>query len=172
MLLTGLAGCGQTSSDSAPGLGSRASVGRPPSSKQSPLSGNNPLTQVALVATPVPLVLGNNTGAASGNGTVPGGDSPQAVPVPSSMPAEPVGTPIVPGWMAKELDSPDIATRLHALEVWAQSAPPGAVDPLIQALDDTDERVQAWTMELIKQDMARDSEVEKYGKGVRNKAKG
>jgi hypothetical protein len=56
--------------------------------------------------------------------------------------------------MAKELDSPDVATRIRALETWAQSAPPGAVDSLIMAYEDKDERVRARAMELIEQDKA------------------
>jgi hypothetical protein len=65
--------------------------------------------------------------------------------------------------MAKELDSPDVATRIRALETWAQSAPPGAVDPLIAALDDNDERVPARAMELIDQDLARAADSEQSG---------
>jgi HEAT repeat protein len=65
--------------------------------------------------------------------------------------------------MAKELDSPDVDTRLRALETWAQSAPPGAVDPLIAALDDNDERVQARAIELIDQDWARTADAEQSG---------
>ena len=63
--------------------------------------------------------------------------------------------------MAKELDSPDVRVRLLALETWTQTAPLGAIDPLILALEDKDERVQDRAMELIEQDMARDSDVEK-----------
>jgi len=62
--------------------------------------------------------------------------------------------------MAKELDSPDVATRLHALETWAQSAPPGSVDPLILAFEDKDERVRARAMELIEQDRAKAADAE------------
>ena len=53
--------------------------------------------------------------------------------------------------------------RLRALETWAQSAPPGAVDPLILAFEDKDERVRARAMELIEQDWARTAETEQYG---------
>ena len=70
-------------------------------------------------------------------------------------------TLVVPAWMAKELDSPDVSVRLRALETWAQSAPVGAVDPLFLALEDKDERVQARANELIEQDWARVSEGEK-----------
>ena len=68
---------------------------------------------------------------------------------------------VVPAWMAKELDSPDVRVRLLALETWVQTAPLGAIDPLILALEDKDERVHDRAMELIEQDMARDSDVEK-----------
>ena len=157
-LLVGLAGCGPASSDNAPNLGPRASVGGPSLSKQGPSPGNDPFTPAA---NPLPLSSGNEPGAMSGKGTVPGGNNPHAVPVPSSEPAPPVDTLVVPAWMAKELDSPDVRVRLRALETWAQSAPLGAIDPLILALEDKDERVQDRAMELIEQDMARDSEAEK-----------
>lgn len=166
MLLAGLAGCGQASSDKAPSLESRASVGVPPPSKQGPSSGNNPLTPVTPAAAPVPLASGDKPGIPSGKGTVPGGERPPAVTVPSSQPADSVDALVVPAWMAKELDSPDVATRIRALETWAQSAPPGAVDPLIAALDDNDERVQARAMELIDQDWARTADAEQSGEGA------
>jgi hypothetical protein len=63
--------------------------------------------------------------------------------------------------MVKELNSPDVGTRLRALETWAQSAPPGSVDPLILAYEDKDERVRARAMELIEQDWARAADAEK-----------
>ena len=54
--------------------------------------------------------------------------------------------------MANALDSPDVRVRLKALDRWAQQAPPGAVEPLVLALEDKDERVQARALELIAQD--------------------
>ena len=102
----------------------------------------------------------------AGNGTVPGGGGPSAAPVPSTKSADSPEPPVVPAWMAKELDSPDVATRIRALETWAQSAPPGAVDPLIAALDDNDERVQARAMELIEKDLARTSLAEQSEEGA------
>lgn len=159
-----LAGCGQASPDKAPSLESRASV--PPPSKQGPSSGNNPLTPVTPAAAPVPLASGNKTDSVAGNGTVPGGDSPSAAPVPSTKSVDSLDALVVPAWMAKELESPDVDTRLRALETWAQSAPPGAIDPLIAALDDNDERVQARAMELIDQDWARTADAEQSGGGV------
>ena len=112
---------------------------------------------------PRPLALGNETGVASGKETVPGGNSPPAEPVPATKPADSLEPLAVPAWMAKELDSPDVATRLRALETWAESAPPGAVDPLILAYEDKDERVRARAMELIEQDRARTADAEQYG---------
>ena len=158
LLLAGLAGCGPASSDNAPSLEPRASPDGLSLSKQSPLPRNDPFTTAA---SPVPLASVNGTGSASGRGTVPGGDSPQAGPVPSSEPAHLVDGQVVPKWMAKELDSPDVGVRLRALETWAQSAPPGAVGPLILALKDKDERVQARAMELLEEDSYRDFEEEK-----------
>ena len=158
MLLAGLAGCGPAASDNALNLESRASVGGPPLSKQGPSPRNDPFTPAA---SPVPLASGNETGATSGRGTIPRVDSPHAVHVPSSKPADPVDALVVPAWMAKELDSPDVGTRLRALEIWVQSAPPGTVDPLILAFEDKDERVRARAMELIEQDWAREPDAEK-----------
>ncbi len=160
MLLTGLAGCGQTSSDSAPNLGSRTTAGVPAISKQGPPPDNHPLTQGAPTGSPAPFVLGNKIGVASGKETVTGGNNPRAVPVPSTKTVDSPELLVVPTWMAKELDSPDVATRLHALETWAQSAPPGSVDPLILAFEDKDERVRARAMELIEQDRAKAADAE------------
>jgi hypothetical protein len=161
MLFIGLAGCGQASSDKAPSLESRANVPSP--SKQGPSSGNNPLNPVTTAAAPVPFALGNKTDSVAGNGTIPGGGSPSGAPVPSSKSADSLDALVVPAWIAKELDSPDVGTRLRALETWAQSAPPGAVDPLILAFEDKDERVRARAMELIEQDWARAADAEPSG---------
>jgi hypothetical protein len=157
MLLAGLAGCGPASSDNAPNLGPSASVGGPLLSKQGPSPRNDPFTPVA---SPVPLALLNGPGAAAGTGTVPGGDSPHAVPVLASEPGHPVDGLVVPEWMAQKLNSPNVRVRLRALETWAQSAPPGAVDPLILAFEDKDERVRARAQQLIEQDWARKAEAE------------
>jgi hypothetical protein len=100
----------------------------------------------------VPLASENKTDIAAGDGTNPGGDSPRVVLVTSTKQADSLEALVVPAWMAKELDSPDVATRIRALETWAQSAPPGAVDSLIMAYEDKDERVRARAMELIEQD--------------------
>lgn len=160
MLLAGLSGCGPASSDNAPNLGSNASVSGQPLSKQSPSPGNNTLTLSTHVAISAPLASGNETGAASGKGTVSVGDSPQAIPVSSSKPAEVLESLIVPEWITKDLESPDIGTRLRALDKWVQTAPPGAEDPLILALENKDERVRARAMELIEQNWARAADAE------------
>lgn len=62
---------------------------------------------------------------------------------------------VVPAWMAKELDSPDVSVRLQALDRWMQQGQTGSVDPLILALTDPDERVQARALALIEEDWAR-----------------
>ncbi len=157
-LLVGLAGCGPASSDNAPSLESRASVSGPPLSNQGPSPRNDPFTPAA---SPLPPASVNGTDATSGKGTVPGGDSPHAVPVLSSEPAHPVDGLVVPEWMAQKLNSPNVRVRLRALDTWAQSAPPGAVDPLILAFEDKDERVRARAQQLIEQDWARKAEAEK-----------
>ncbi len=123
------------------------------------------MTPVTPAAAPVPLASGNKTDNVAGNGTVPGGGSPGAAPVPSTKSADSLEALVVPAWIAKELDSPDVGTRLRALETWAQSAPPGAVDPLILAFEDKDERVRARAMELIEQDWARTADAEQSGEG-------
>ncbi len=68
---------------------------------------------------------------------------------------------VVPEWMAQKLNSPNVRVRLKALETWAQSAPLGAVDPLILAFEDKDERVRARAQQLIEQDWERKVEGEK-----------
>ena len=73
---------------------------------------------------------------------------------------------VVPEWMAKELNSPDVGARIRALETWVQSAPPGSIDPLILAYEDKDERVRARAMELIEQDWARAADAEQSGEGA------
>lgn len=57
--------------------------------------------------------------------------------------------------MAKDLASQDVQVRLKALDRWGQSAPVGAVDPLLRAMEDADERVQARALALIEQDWMR-----------------
>ena len=157
MLLAGLAGCGSASSDNAPTLGPRASLGGPPSSQKNPSPRTDPFASAARSATasPVPLTLENGTGSVPGRGTVPVGDSPKAAPAPSAKPANPMDALDIPVWIAKDLDSPDVDTRLRALETWVLIAPVGSIDPLILAYGNDDERVRTRAMELIQQDWAR-----------------
>ena len=152
MLFAGLSGCGPASSDNTPNLGPRANSGGLPPSEQSQSPRKDPLIQTA---NPVPLASANNmTGATSGGET--GKNSFPEPPIPSPKPADSGNTSVMPAWMAKELESPDIGTRLRALETWVKSAPPGSVDPLITAYyENKDERVLARAMELIEQDWAR-----------------
>jgi hypothetical protein len=156
-LLAGLAGCGPASSDNAPNLGPSASVDGPSLSKQASSPRNDPFTPAA---SPLPLASVNGTDSESGTGTVSGGDSPLAVPVLSSEPGHPVDGLVVPEWMAQKLNSSKVRVRLQALETWAQSAPPGAVDPFILAFEDKDERVRARAQQLLEQDWARKAEAE------------
>jgi hypothetical protein len=158
LLLAGLAACGPASSDNAPSLDSRAHASGSPLSKQSPLPRHDPSTTAA---TPMPHTSGNDPGATAGKRIVPGGNSPQAGSVSSTKPTDSVEPLIVPAWIAKELNSPDVGTRLRALETWAQTAPPGSVDPLILAYEDKDERVRTRAMELIEQDWARAADSDK-----------
>jgi len=160
MLLAGLTACGPATSDNAPGLESRASVGGSSLSKQGLSPGNNPMTPATQVVSSVPLASGSETGGISGKVAVPGGEGSQTIPVSSSKPAEVLEPLVVPTWIAKDLESPDVGTRLRALDKWVQTAPPGADDPLILALENKDERVRARAMELIEQNWARAADAE------------
>lgn len=157
MLCGGLAGCGPAS-DNPPNLGPRASMDGPSLSTQGLAPHNDARTPAA---SPVPLASGKGTGSVSGTGTVQGGDSSLAEPLLAPGPGHPVEGLVVPEWMAQKLNSPKVRVRLQALETWAQSAPPGAVDPLILAFEDQDERVRARAQQLIEQDWARTAEAVK-----------
>jgi hypothetical protein len=152
--------CGPASSDNPPSPSSRASGNEPIRSKQNLTPGSKPVVPIKQESNPMPLASGSETSRASGKGTVPVGDSPQAIPVSASTPAEVLEPMVVPTWIAKDLESPDIGTRLRALDKWVQTAPPGADDPLILALENTDERVRARAMELIEQNWARAADAE------------
>ncbi len=165
LFVAGLAGCGQASSNNVSSLESHASVSESPLSKQGPSPGNNSLTSVTPTTNHASIASGNKTDIVAGNGTDPGRDSPRAVPIPSN-PADSPEPLLVPTWMAKELDSPDVGTRLRALDTWVQSAPPGSVDPLILAYEDKDERVRARAMELIEQDQERTADAEQSDEGT------
>jgi hypothetical protein len=67
----------------------------------------------------------------------------------------------VPDWIATALKSPDVHVRLHALDRWVHQGRTGSVDPLMQALNDRDERVQARALALIEQDWVRAQAAEK-----------
>ena len=98
-------------------------------------------------ATPIPLASENGTGAVPGKGTAP---------VQSAKPVNPIDALVIPEWIVKDFASPDVETRLRALNAWVLTAPVGSIDPLILAYGtDDDERVQARAMELIEQDWAR-----------------
>ena len=140
LLVAGLAGCGSAPSDNAPSLRT------------------DPLASAANSATasPVPIASENGTGSAPVKGKVPVGDSPKAAPASSTNPANPMDNLVVPAWIAKDLNSPDVDTRLRALETWVLTAPVGSIDPLILAFgNNDDERVRTRAMELIQQDWAR-----------------
>jgi hypothetical protein len=62
---------------------------------------------------------------------------------------------VVPAWIAKDLASPDVPVRLQALDRWVRQGEIGSVDPLMLALTDSDERVQARALTLIEEDWAR-----------------
>ena len=157
LLLVGLAGCGAASSDNAPTLGPRASVDEPPSSQknQSPRTDSFASAARAATASPVPLASENGTGPLPGKGPVSEGDSSNAAPAPSGKLANPMDALDVPAWIAKDIASPDVDTRLRALETWVLIAPVGSIDPLILAWGNDDERVRTRAMELIQQDWAR-----------------
>jgi hypothetical protein len=157
LLLAGLAGCGQAPSDNAPTLDLRASQGESALSQTNQPPRTDPLALAANSATvsPDPLASENRTGSVPGKGTAPAGDSPKAVPASSTKPVNPMDALEVPAWFAKDLASPDVDTRLRALETWVLTAPVGSIDPLILAFGNDEERVRARAMELIKQDWAR-----------------
>jgi len=58
----------------------------------------------------------------------------------------------VPEWMAQALGLPDVQVRLDTLETWVRRSGRGAVDPLMLALNDPDERVRNRAMQLIEED--------------------
>ena len=158
LLLAGLAGCGPASSDNAPTLGLPASQGEPPLSQKNPPPRTDLVALAANSATagPDPLASENRTGSVPGKGKVPVGDSHKAEPGTSSEPLVPPDALAVPAWIAKDLASLDVDTRLRALETWALIAPVGSIDPLILAYGThDDERVRTRAMELIQQDWDR-----------------
>lgn len=106
------------------------------------------------------------SGQEHGTGTARGPSSPGAFPLRNAELA-PFSTAspgiarqpeqlVMPAWMAKELEHPDRAVRLRALDHWAQAAPPGSVGPLLHALKDKDELVRKRAFALIVQDWAQE----------------
>lgn len=67
----------------------------------------------------------------------------------------------MPDWIATALTSPDVQVRLQALDRWVQQGQTGSVDPLMLALSDPDERVQARALAFIEQDWVRAQAAEK-----------
>jgi hypothetical protein len=138
MFLAGLSGCGPASPGDPVNGESHAAMAGPSSSEQAPVSGSAPTTQA----------------------TSPRSFAPGLTPADhdEARPAEPL---VVPAWMATALKSPDVNVRLHALDRWGEQAPAGSVDPLLLAMEDEDERVQARALALIEQDWVRAQAEEK-----------
>ena len=157
LLLAGLAGCGPASSENAPTLGPSANQGEPPLSQKNPPPRTDLFASAASSATasPAPLVSKNVNGSLPEKGKVPVGDSHKAEPGTSREPLVPPDALAVPAWIAKDLASPDVDTRLRALETWVLIAPVGSIDPLILASENDEEQVRERAMELIQQDRAR-----------------
>ena len=138
MALAGLSSCGPAP-PADPGNGdSHAALPGPFPAQQTPVSSSVPTIPVA---SPVPLASGLAPAVHDEAG-----------------PAEPL---VVPAWMATALKSPDVQVRLQALDRWRQHAPVGSVDPLLLAMEDEDERVQARALALIEQDWVRGQMEEK-----------
>ena len=154
LLLAGMAGCGPAPSDHAPTLDPRASQSEPLWSQknQPPRTDLLAPTTSSAKTSPAPLASGNGNGSLPGEGTAPVGDSPRAAPAPSTKPVNPMDALEVPAWFAKDLASPDVDTRLRALDTWVLTAPGGSINPLILAFENDEERVRARAMELIVQD--------------------
>ena len=128
-----LPGCGPAPSDEASSLGATASVAGQEARGAGPGVGSSEVI-VPLASRPAPLASGLSP---AGQGEV--------------RPAE---TLVVPAWMAKELDSPDVRVRLRALDRWAQQGPTAPLDPLVVALDDEDDDVRTKAMAIIEQQWA------------------
>ena len=138
MALAGLSSCGPAPPVD-PGNGdSHAALPGPFPAQQASVSSNAPTIPVA---SPVPLASG-----------LASSDHDEA------RPEEPL---VVPAWIATALKSPDVRVRLQALDRWRQHAPVGLVDPLLLAMEDKDEQVQARALALIEQDWVRGQAEEK-----------
>ena len=154
-LLIGLSGCGPpTPGDSSKTTASSAAVAGPSNAPDSATAGSSP-TQIA----------------ATGPSESPPRPSQQAEPRPD-VPQESAPLPeqlVLPEWIAKALDSPDIRVRLQALDRWAQQGPTAPIDPLLVALEDKDDDVREKALAMLEQqwavEQARKPPVEQEGKG-------
>lgn len=72
---------------------------------------------------------------------------------------------MVPDWIMTALQSPDAQMRLRALDAWVQEGGTGLVDPVMLALNDPDEGVRTWALQLIEKDW----QDELAALGIRNK---
>ena len=138
MALAGLSSCGPASPVDPGNGNSHAALAGPFPAQQAPVSSS---ASTIPVASPVPLASG-----------LASSDHDEA------RPAEPL---VVPAWIATALKSPDVQVRLQELDRWRQHAPVGSVDPLLLAMEDEDERVQARALALIEQDWVRGQMEEK-----------
>lgn len=139
MLLAGLSGCGPAPSDQASNPESNASLGASskwqPVSQHSPSASNNPFAPAAFPASnysPEPAAQ----------------EEPEPLPEYLDLPS----------WIVQALDAPEVSVRLQALDTWAQQGPQAPLDPLVVALDDEDDDVQAKAMEIIEQQWAIEEE--------------
>lgn len=160
MLLAGLAGCGSASSDNAPGLESRASV----SGQAARGTGQGG--------------KGNETGSASGKGTVSGGDNigsrdtlskPADIATSGTDERDKAPIPGIPESIAKDLDSPDVRDRLRALEHWEKKGNKAPLDSVFEALEDEDEAIRAKATAIIEQQWAIERERERLEGTTKNK---
>jgi hypothetical protein len=188
MFLAVLAGCGPASPDKAQNLGSSASVGGSPLSKQdlSPRNGSElassprtgPLTTTAspqaLTAGPKSLGSESGAGSASGKWALMAGGSNNIqgsgqlfVPADNSY-HEDDKTPVrvipnVPEAIAQGLTSPDASARLQALNYWGKPENKAPLDPLYEAVEDVDPAVRAKATEIIERHWAAEQQ---QGKGT------
>jgi hypothetical protein len=128
--VAGLADCGPAPTDTTTRLEPRANLGRPSPSPSFSQHAQAPHTD--------PFTPASSTAPFSSNHSP--NDHVQA------RPAEPL---VGVDRMSAALASPDVRVRLWALDHWEQYAPTGSIDPLIVALDDEDEDVQARASEIL-----------------------
>jgi hypothetical protein len=182
MFLAGLAGCGPASSDKAQNLGSSASVGGSPLSKQDLSPRTGPLTTTAnpraLAAGPKSLASGNGAGSASGKWALMAGGSNNIqgsgqlfVPADNSY-HEDDKTPVrvipnVPEAIAQGLTSPDASARLQALNYWGKPENKAPLDPLYEAVEDVDPAVRAKATEIIERQWAAEQQQAKGTEGTK-----